>query len=99
MHKRVNESTKWILAASFAIAAAGFLVPLWPLSVLGILIAAGSGRYIAAIFIGLLLDVAYGAPIGHLHYLYVPFTILAVITSGLRYYLSSYFREQSPDIL
>jgi hypothetical protein len=95
----MNQSSRWIIAASFAVAAAGFLLPFWPLSMLGVLIAAGSGRYVAAIAIGLLLDVAYGAPIGHWRFLYVPFTLLAVITGALRYYLSSYFREKQQDTL
>lgn len=95
----MNSNSRWILAVSFAVAALGFLLPFWPLSVLGILLAAASGRYVAAIAIGLLLDVAYGAPVGHWRPLYVPFTLLALVTSILRYYLSSYFREKQTDVL
>jgi hypothetical protein len=92
-------NTRWIVAVSFALAAAGFLLPLWPISAVGIVLAAASGRYIAAIGIGLLLDVAYGAPIGHFHFLYVPFTLLAVVIALLRWYLSSFLRESTVESL
>ncbi len=53
-----SNSTKWILASSFALSAIGFLLPFWPLAVVGILLAALSGRVVFAIAIGLLLDIA-----------------------------------------
>jgi hypothetical protein len=89
----------WMLLISFILMALGFLLPFWPLGLLGILLAAASGRYIAAIAMGLLLDVAFGAPVGRWSFLYVPFTLFAAATSALRYYLSSYFRDDAKDTL
>ncbi len=81
----MSANTKWILSISFLLAAVGFLLPLWPLSLLGIALAALSGRWVFAIAIGVLLDLAYGAPLGTLHYLYFPFTLAAVVLSLVRY--------------
>lgn len=75
--------------------AAGFLLPFWPLCLLGTLLFAGSGQYILAIVVGLLLDALYGAPVGNLHVLYVPFTLLSFVASAAHYYLSVYFRQDS----
>ncbi|MBI2004772.1 hypothetical protein HYS79_01255 [Patescibacteria group bacterium] len=70
--------TRLLLAASFLLAALGFLLPLWPLSALGILLAGLSGRYLFAIAMGLLFDIAYGAPMGAPHFVWFPFTIIAL---------------------
>lgn len=92
-------NSRWILALSFAVAAAGFLLPLWQLSLLGIALAVLSGQWIFAIIIGLLLDVAYGAPVGRWHVLYFPFTIFALVGALLRYYFSSYMRKSTTNTL
>ena len=86
---------RWILAISFALAAAGFLFPFWPLELLGILLAALSGHWIFAVVLGLLLDLAYGAPAGTWHFLYVPFTLLAVASAGVRLAGLRYFIDSS----
>ena len=84
---------------SFAALAAGFVLSFWPLSLFGLLLAAAVGQYASAIIIGLLMDITYGAPVGRLHALYVPFTLLAFGISALRYYLQSYFRAGDRGIL
>lgn len=89
----------WILALSFALAAAGFLLPFWPLSLFGVAIAALLGHWIFAVLIGLLLDIAYGTPLGTLHYIYFPFTIFALIAAVIRHYLTAYVRKGSRDTL
>lgn len=78
---------------SFLFAAAGFLWPFWPLSAAGILLAALLGYPVFAILLGLLLDVAYGAPLGHWGPLYVPFTILSVLGVLARSLGSRYLRR------
>ncbi len=94
-----TQASRWILALSFALAAAGFLLPLWPLTLLGIALAALSGRWLSAIIIGLLLDIAYGAPAGRWHFLYFPFTIFALAAALARYYLAAYIRKSSRNTL
>ncbi|MDO8548464.1 MAG: hypothetical protein Q7R71_02215 [bacterium] len=79
----MQSTTTWIVATSFLIATAGFLLPFWPLTVVGIGLCALSGRFLFAIAIGLLLDVGYGAPVGPWHALYVPFTLCALLFSAL----------------
>jgi hypothetical protein len=94
-----KDLSRWILALSFAFAAAGFLLPLWPLSLAGIVLAALSGRWFFAILFGLLLDIAYGAPIGRWHFLYFPFTLTALLGDGVYYYLLKYVRKSPQDTL
>lgn len=89
-------SSRYIYAIAFAIAAVGFLLPFWPLCVIGVLIAALSGRYFFAIPMALLLDLGSGVPTGWLHYLFVPFTVLAVAASLLRVFGSAYFLDKTP---
>lgn len=92
-------TVKWILACSFATAAAGFLLPFWPLSIAGILLAALSGRWIFAIAVGLLLDIAYGAPM-NAPFLFFPFTLVALLGVVGRSFASKYlFNKSLPDTL
>lgn len=75
-------------------------MPLWPLCVLGIAIAALSGRWVFAVCMGLLIDLAWGVPQGALHVLYVPFTLLAVALALARYFFAGYFLDRAtPDTL
>jgi len=80
----MKQNTIWIVTTSFLVAAAGFLLPFWPLTVVGIALCAFSGRWPYAIAIGLLLDVGYGAPVGPYHALYVPFTLCALVCTAVR---------------
>lgn len=89
-------ASRYIYALSFAIAATGFLLPFWPLCVVGILIAALSGRYVFAIIMGLLLDLGFGQPTGITRYLMVPFALLAGIASLMRVYAGAYFLDKTP---
>lgn len=84
----------WIYSFSFVLAGAGFLLPFWPLSVAGILLAALAGRWIFAVCVGLLLDVAWGMPTGVLHYLLLPFTFLALLAALGRYLFAGYFLDR-----
>lgn len=92
----MTQSSRYIYALSFAIAAIGFLLPFWPLCVIGVLIAALSGRYVFAVIMALLLDVGSGMSTGLWRYVYVPFTMLAVIASLARAYGSAYFLDKTP---
>jgi hypothetical protein len=89
-------ASRYIYALSFAIAAIGFLLPFWPLCVVGVLIAALSGRYFFAVGMALLLDLGSGAPTGIMHYLFVPYTICAVIAALVRLYAGAYFLDKTP---
>lgn len=89
--------SRHIYALSFAIAAVGFLLPFWPLCVVGILLAGLSGRYAFALIMALLLDLGSGTPTGLLHYLFVPFTVLAVAVSLVRLYAGAYFLDKTPS--
>lgn len=89
----------WIFICSFLLAAGGFLLPFWPLSAAGILILSSTGRWLSAVLIGLLLDVAWGVPGGVLHFVYVPFTLLALLAVLVRLVLQRYWFEKSPELL
>lgn len=85
-----------ILAIGLVLAAGGFLLPFWPLSVLGVVLLALWGRWFVALVVGLLLDLAWGAPVGLAHFLYVPFTELAVVAALARLVGSEYFISRTP---
>ena len=93
----MSQFTRFIYAVSFVLAGAGFILPLWPLSVVGVLLAALSRRYVFAVIIGVLLDLAWGPPQGVLHVLYVPFTLLALLATAARFWGSSYFLDRNID--
>src|SRR3989338_2105514 len=90
----MSQSSRWIYAVAFLLASAGFLVPLWPLSVAGVILAALSGRGVFWGFTRLLLDLAWGAPTGTLHFFFFPFTIAALLGFIARYYGSLYFFDR-----
>lgn len=83
-------SERLIYATSFILVALGFVLPLWPLSLGGILLATFSGRYIFGVAVALLLDVAWGAPTGLAQYLFFPMTALAFVSIVLRVFASRY---------
>ena len=91
----MSSTTGWIYAATFVLAAAGFLVPFWPLSVVGVAIAALSQRWLFALALGLLLDVAWGAPTGLMQYLFFPFALLALLCALLRLWSSRYLFDRA----
>jgi hypothetical protein len=92
----MTPTSRYLYALCFAIAAAGFLLPFWPLSVLGVLIAALSGRYFFAVLMALLLDIGSGIPTGALKFLFLPFTALAVVASLARLVGAKYFLDKTP---
>ena len=92
----MNRTSRLIYAESFVIVGAGFLVPLWPLCACGILLAALSGRWVFATAEGLLIDIAWGAPGGLLHYVYFPFTVVALVAALMYMAFSSYFVDRTP---
>jgi hypothetical protein len=90
---RSTHNTMTVLSVMLVIA--GFLVPLWELQVIGILLAGLSGRLIVAIGLGLLVDIAYGTPTGIFHFLYFPFTLLALLSYGLSRLGKSFLLDKS----
>lgn len=91
----MSQNSRWIYAVTFLLASAGFLVPFWPLSVAGVALAALSGRWIFGVSTGLLLDLAWGAPVGTYHYFFFPFTIVALLGFVARYWGSYYFLDRN----
>lgn len=92
----MSPAARYIYAITFIITAVGFLLPFWPLMALGILIAALSGRYLFAVFMALLVDIASGMPTGVLRYVFVPFTILALAAALVRILGERYFLDKTP---
>ena len=90
----MTQSSRWIYAITFLLAAAGVLLPFWPLSIVGVLIGALSGRWIFAVVVALLIDLAWGAPTGVLHFLYFPFTLLALAAAAARAWGGRYFLDK-----
>lgn len=93
----MSKSSRWIFAVSFLFGAAGFLLPFWPLSVVGVLLAALTGRSIFAVIMGILLDIALGAPTSTAKFLLFPFTIVALLGVIAQYWGSYYFLDKSPQ--
>jgi hypothetical protein len=67
-----------MLAAGAAAVAGGFLFAYWPLALAGVAVAALGGSGASALGLGLLCDLAYGAPPGWLQYAVFPFTLAAL---------------------
>ncbi len=93
----MSQSSRWIYAVTFLLASVGFLYPFWPLSVAGILLASFSGRFMFGVLLGLILDLAWGAPTGMYRYLFFPFTIVALVGLIARYWGSYYFLDKNPQ--
>ena len=91
----MSSSTKFIIAVAFILGAVGFLLPFWPLCAAGIALLALSGRFVFALGMGVLLDVAYGAPVGRFYFLLFPFTLTAVVLSLARYIGSKYLLKKN----
>ena len=74
---------------------AGFLWPWWPLAAVGIALAALSGRAVYAVGLGLLLDIAWGAPGLLGPYLAFPFSIGAVVLALVQRFTGHYFLDRT----
>ena len=86
---------RFMAAGAFLVAAAGFMLGLWPLEAAGVLSMAFVGKGWLAVPLGFLLDIAYGSPVGALHYLFFPFTILALVVIILRFWGNKYFLDKT----
>jgi len=91
----MTPASRWIYTVSFLLASAGFLVPFWPLSVLGVLLCSFSGRYVFSLMMALLLDLAWGAPTGTAAFLFFPFAALSLAAGLARYWGSRYFLDRN----
>lgn len=83
-------------AALVVLAALGYLWPLWPLSLLGVALMALWGRWLLAVSMALLLDLAWGAPLGLAHFLFFPFTLVAIAAALARLWGGRYFIDRNP---
>lgn len=96
----MTPTSRYLYAATFALAGVGFLLPLWPLCVLAILIAAFSGRWIFATAVALLIDIAWGAPTGQWSFVVFPLTTVALVAGLARIFGGRYFLDRNlPDKL
>lgn len=96
----MTQASRYIYAVSFALAAVGFLMQLWPISVVGVLLAAFSGRWLFAVIAALLIDLAWGTPTGIWQVLYFPLTAIALLGALLRIFGEKYLLHRDlPDRL
>lgn len=91
---------RWPLLVSLALAALALLIPYWPLAFLGILLAAASGEWFAAVLLGIFFDALYGRPPGGaLYTLAFPLTALAVLAAAARRIIGRYLRQEKQRYL
>ena len=90
----MSQASRWLYATTFILVAAGFLLPFWPLSVAGIASCALSGRWIFSVVMALLVDVAWGAPLGTAQFLYFPLTLFALLCTVARLWGGRYFLDR-----
>lgn len=90
----MSAASRWIYATTAILIAAGFLLPFWPLSVVGVALCALSGRWLFAIAAALVVDIAWGAPLGLARYLYFPLTLFAALCALVRAWAAKYFLER-----
>ena len=94
----MNKKTKrFILAVLFLLASGGFLLQFWPVEVVAVLCASLFGFPLFALGTGILLDIAYGAPMGLMHFLFFPFTLIACLGLILRILGKRYFIHKTPQ--
>ena len=91
-----KHSARWISVVVLVLATAGFLLPLWPLSALAIAVAVGYGQLLVSIILGLLFDIAWGAPPNAPPFLLFPFTLLALFGCVVRFFSMHYLRGRMP---
>jgi hypothetical protein len=94
-----SKRTYFFFALSCALAAAGFLLSFWPLAAAGVVLAGLSPHPVLAVGFGIMLDLAYGAPLGGLYVLFFPMTLLALASVlarrlGRRYFFDSSLQER-----
>jgi len=70
----------------------GILLAWWPFGLLGVVIAALGSDWFFAVTLGLLLDLAWGPPVGAWHILPLPFTFLALMCAFARWTLGGRLR-------
>ena len=91
---------RWLAALIFVVTAGSFLLEMWPVATVGVIAMGFVGRGFLAPLLGLLLDFAYGAPLGTASYLFFPFALLGFIVVALRYSTRRFFLDRaSPDKL
>lgn len=88
-------SNRWLLACICVVIAGSFLAGFWPLAALGVVGMGFVGRGLFAVVLGLLLDLAYGAPVGLAAYMLFPFTILGLTVVVVRFWSARYFMNRS----
>ena len=79
---------------TFMCAAAGLLLPFWPLTMLGVAAAMLSGRAVFGLILALLFDIALGSPTGWLHWIHFPLVAFALICFIVRYLALRYMLER-----
>ncbi len=80
---------------SLALLTAGFLLSWWPLYAAGVLAAALWGRWIFALCIALVLDIAWGAPAGALAVIAMPATLACALVSLVRAVAARYMSSRA----
>ena len=96
---KILQSKRASIALAFLIIAAGFLFGFWPLALVGVVLAVALGHWVSALLFGLLLDVAYGVPVGFFHFVYFPITLFAVVSVIVRSALMGRIRTTQTDTL
>lgn len=84
-----------LLPGLFTLAAAGLLLPFWPFSVLAVVLAGFLGQGIFAFALGLLLDIAWGAPTGMPGVFMFPLTLAALLSVLTRVIAKRYLLRKS----
>lgn len=92
----MNNASRWIYAVTFILTALGFLLPFWPLSLLGVALAALSGRWIFATIMALLVDIAWGRPTGLWALLFFPLTFCTLLLVVGRAFGERYLLDRKP---
>jgi hypothetical protein len=90
----MTRASIFLYVVALALLCAGLFVPFWPIAVVGVLLLSCTGRWIAAIGAGIVLDVLWGSPTGMLSLLHIPYTLLGLCGFLLRYWGSIYFLDR-----
>lgn len=75
----------------------GLLLGFWPMSFFGLLVALAFGGWPLALCLAAFFDVLWGAPVGMLHFVPLPFTMFALIVVLAREALMRHMRADVPE--
>jgi len=72
----------------------GLLLPFWGFVAIGIAVAMTRGNWGLALVLAAVADIIFGHPVGLLHFMVIPFTLVTVVALFGRHFLTKHMRDE-----